>query len=108
MLSNFFMSKQYYRSVHEDSHSTIPKKMVTFQAGSQLQSSKLQKVAKTMVIDTKIKTVEDMIMVERKKQMGQLKAIKDYLNGIRTGDIRKKAQFVRNNSTKVERKGLFA
>jgi hypothetical protein len=91
--------------VHEDQHPVPHKRVVSFQG--QLQSSKLQKVAKTMVIDTQIKTAEDMIMVERKKNMGQLKAIKEYLLGIKTGEMSKKAHFVRNSSTKVERKGMF-
>ena len=50
-----------------------------------------------------------MVMVERKKSIKQLRAIKDYLSGIKTGDKIKKAHLARNSSTQVEstRRGFF-
>ncbi len=52
-----------------------------------LQSAKLlNKVAQTMVVDTKVKAAEDEVMRERKQQKKQLKTIKNYLTTIKTGD----------------------
>ena len=46
-------------------------------------------------------------MEERKKSLHQLKSIKSYLSGVKTGEKIKKEQYARNRSTKVVAKGIF-
>jgi hypothetical protein len=47
--------------------------------------NKLSHIAQTLTIDSKVKTIEDEIMLERKDSLRQLRTIKGYLTGIRTG-----------------------
>lgn len=48
-------------------------------------SNKLAKVATNFIIDRVVNDAEDEVMMERKQNMQQLKSIKGYLAGIKTG-----------------------
>jgi hypothetical protein len=48
-------------------------------------TSKLAKVANTMKLDAHVKHVEDAVMIQRKENLNQLKTIKTYLAGLKTG-----------------------
>ena len=66
----------------------------------------LGKVAKTMAIGTQIKNVEDDILRERRQHRQELKTIKNYLSGIKTGD-KNKLSARRSNQTTVTVKSIF-
>jgi Cu/Ag efflux protein CusF len=73
-----------------------------------LNSAKLlSKVAKTMAVGTQIKNVEDEVMRERRKNRQQLKTIRGYLSGIKTGDKIRMTATRRNGQTLVEAKSIF-
>jgi hypothetical protein len=48
-------------------------------------NNKLSHIAKSLTIDSKVNAIEDEIMQERKDSLRQLRTIKGYLTGIRTG-----------------------
>lgn len=52
-------------------------------------NSKLSQLAKNLEFDTKVKKAEDAVITQRKQDIKKLKAIKGYLNGIKTGDKQK-------------------
>ena len=48
-------------------------------------NNKLAKMANILQIDAQVKQVEDCVMQERKQNIKQLRNIKGYLSGIKTG-----------------------
>lgn len=48
-------------------------------------NNKLSKMAHNLQVDSKVKQAEDSIMEERRENMRQLRTIKGYLSGIKTG-----------------------
>ena len=42
-------------------------------------------MANTLKIDAHVKHVEDQVMIQRRENLNQLKAIKSYLTGVKTG-----------------------
>ena len=64
-----------------------------------VSTNKLSQVAKHLEFDAKVKQAEDSVMVERKENLKQLKAIKGYLMGIKTGDKAKIYQSKRSTKT---------
>lgn len=48
-------------------------------------NNKLAKMANNLQIDAKVKFVEDSLMMERKQNIKQLRSIKGYLTGVKTG-----------------------
>lgn len=75
----------FYRSVQEEpvSHHYLSNK----NSSSHLTqtSSKLVQLANAIMFDTKVKNAEDEVMLQRKQNLQQLKSIKGYLTGIKTG-----------------------
>lgn len=61
--------------------------------------SKLSHMAQSLQIDSKVKQLEDDIMMDRKDSLRQLRTIKGYLSGIRTGF---KSYGPRNSGTMIK------
>ena len=78
--------------------------------GNNLQSTNaLQKVAKVIEKDKKVKNIEDKILEKRQDSIKQLNAIKNYLKSVKTADKYEKAYKSLSHSTsvKMESKGLI-
>jgi hypothetical protein len=73
-------------SVHDEpiSFTSYPKQQQQVSSLSKT-SNKLTKVANNIIIDRVVNDAEDEVMMERKQNMKQLKSIKGYLAGIKTG-----------------------
>ncbi len=93
-----------YRSAHEEVVITVNKKAPGHGPSQSLHSTNLKKMANIMVYDTKVKTAEDLLVQQRKEHMKELRAIRNYLNDMKTGARIKKEQYQRQVGTKVSGK----
>lgn len=66
-------------------------------------NSKLNQIAKTLEIDSKIKKAEEAVLGQRRMDLKKLRAIKSYLTGIKTSERAKVYQnSARNSNTQYK------